>query len=108
MESNDWNSPTTKLLTLLNVSAAKSLKLKRVDQHSPPPQKLNKKRRVLDHISPNSVDGVDAELETTGHEVVEPHKDDGGGDAGVAMAVSEAADLSDTEGMLDQKNTHLT
>ncbi|KAH9979023.1 hypothetical protein BGW80DRAFT_1435317 [Lactifluus volemus] len=55
------NSPTTKLLTLLNVST--------------PPQKLNKKRRAVDNIS-------DAELETTGHhdEVVQ---DDHSGDAGV-------------------------
>jgi hypothetical protein len=82
------NSPTTKLLTLLNVSAAKSLRLKRV--HQPPPQKLNKKRRAVDNIS-------DAELETTGHhdEVVQ---DDHSGDAGVEVPVNEVNDLSESEG----------
>ena len=86
------NSQTTKLLTLLNVSAAKSLRLKRVDQ--PPPQKLNKKRRALDNIS-------DAELETTGHhdEVVQDaSKDDHIGDVGVEVPVNEADNLSETEG----------
>jgi hypothetical protein len=86
------NSQTTKLLTLLNVSAAKSLRLKRVDQ--PPPQKLNQKRRALDNIS-------DAELETTGHhdEVVqEASKEDHIGDVGVEVPVNEADNLSETEG----------
>jgi hypothetical protein len=95
----DSNDPTTKLLTLLNVSAAKSLKPKLIHQLSPPPQKLNKKRRV---------NSVDAESGITAHEVLDARKDDGGGDK--TMAVSEAADLSDIEGTFQggQGNAHLT
>ncbi|KAH8977772.1 digestive organ expansion factor [Lactarius hatsudake] len=56
MVTYDWNSPTTKLLTLLNVSAAKSMKRKYADQQISHLHKPNK-RRVLDHISPNSAFG---------------------------------------------------
>ncbi|KAI0256360.1 digestive organ expansion factor [Lactifluus subvellereus] len=84
----DWNPPATKLLTLLNVSAAKSLKLKRANQESEPPQKLNKNRRV---------GTADAELETTDNQVLEARKDESSDDAGIIEAVSEAANLSDTE-----------
>ncbi|KAI9442587.1 digestive organ expansion factor [Lactarius indigo] len=52
--------PPPKLLTLLNVSAAKSLKRKCADQQISHLHKPDK-RRVLDHISPNSALGeVDA------------------------------------------------
>lgn len=91
--SMDWNSPTTQLLTLLNVSAAKSLKLKRANQQSDPPQKLNKNRRVLDRTSSG------AELETTDNRLLDARKDDSNGDAGIDGTASEAANLSDTEGM---------
>lgn len=89
MDDDDWNSPTTKLLTLLNVSAAKSLKRKCTDQQPHKPDK----RRVLDHISPNSVlsevnaDGTVSVVDSIGEQ-----KEDG--DANV----NEAAELSDAEG----------
>lgn len=89
MDDDDWNSPTTKLLTLLNVSAAKSLKRKCTDQQPHKPDK----RRVLDRISPNSVlsevnaDGTVSVVDSIGEQ-----KEDG--DANV----NEAAELSDAEG----------
>ncbi|KAH9046041.1 digestive organ expansion factor [Lactarius hengduanensis] len=78
MVTYDWNSPTTKLLTLLNVSAAKSLKRKCPD-----------KRRVLDHISPNSALGeanADGAVDSIGEQ-----KDNAGAE------VNEATEPSDTE-----------
>jgi len=86
---DDWNSPTTKLLTLLNVSAAKSSKRKFSDyQSSPTPkQKLNK-RRVETFVPGND------DMKTTGPEVGEPEQGDSAGEVGVG----EAADVSDTEG----------
>ncbi|KAF8907832.1 digestive organ expansion factor [Gymnopilus junonius] len=43
---DDGNSVTTKLLTLLNVSATKSGKKKRYDDDIVPPQKLNKRKSI--------------------------------------------------------------
>jgi len=95
MELNDWNSPTTKLLTLLNVSSAKSLKRKFLDQQGSPPHKLNK-RRVPDRVSPNSAVEVNTDVEIT-----EPEADGAGQDNSPAdVGTSEAADLSDTEGVI--------
>ena len=92
MDVDDWNSPTTKLLTLLNVSAAKSSKRKFSDhQGSPTPltkQKLNK-RRVE-----NPVPGND-DMETAESEVGEPEQGDSTGEVGVG----EAADVSGAEGV---------
>ena len=88
---DDWNSPTTKLLTLLNVSAAKSSKRKISDrQSSPTPkQKLNKRR--VEILIPGNDD-----METTEPEVGEPEQGDGVGEVGVG----ESADnISDAEGM---------
>lgn len=85
---DDWNSPTTKLLTLLNVSAAKSSKRKFSDhQGSPiPKQKLNKRR--VEVIVPGNDD-----METTEPEVGDPEQRDSAGDVGIG----EAADVSDAE-----------
>jgi U3 small nucleolar RNA-associated protein 25 len=87
---DDWNSPTTKLLTLLNVSAAKSSKRKFSDrQSSPTPkQKLNKRR--VETLAPGNDD-----METTEPEIEEPEKEDADADVGVG----EAADVSDAEGV---------
>jgi hypothetical protein len=93
MEQNDWNSPTTKLLTLLNVSAAKTLKRKSLDHQGSPSQKLNK-RRALGHISPNSTVEATPDVEITVHEV-EVGREDVPGD----VTADGAVDLSDTEGM---------
>lgn len=89
MDDDDWNSPTTKLLTLLNVSAAKSLKRKCTDQQPHKPDK----RRVLDHISPNSaLSEVNADGAVSAIDSIGEQKDDS--DANV----NEAAELSDAEG----------
>lgn len=90
MDVDDWNSPTTKLLTLLNVSAAKSSKRKFSDhQGSPTPkQKLNKRRVEV------TVPGND-DMEITEPEVGDPEQRDSAGDAGA----DEAADVSDAEGV---------
>ncbi|KAH9963872.1 digestive organ expansion factor [Russula dissimulans] len=92
---NDWNSPTTKLLTLLNISAAKSLKRKLVDQPASPSEKLNKRRvRVLDSASPNSV--IDANAVA---EIAKPEEKAGKDDSTGDLGASEAADsFSDAEG----------
>ena len=95
MDLDDWNSPTTKLLTLLNVSAAKSLKRKVLDQGSPTQkQKLNKRR--VEIISPDSAVQVKNDTDATVPETGEGGQGDIPGDVGV----SEPADLSDTEGVL--------
>lgn len=44
---DDGNNTTTRLLTLLNVSAVKNGKRKRVFEESSPIQKLNKRKSVL-------------------------------------------------------------
>ena len=95
MELNDWNSPTTKLLTLLNVSSAKSLKRKFFDQQSSPPSKLNK-RRVPDSVSPSSVAEANGDVEIAELGEGEAGRDKNPGDVGT----NEAADLSDTEGVV--------
>ncbi|KAH9160422.1 hypothetical protein EDB89DRAFT_2235818 [Lactarius sanguifluus] len=88
MDSDDWNSPTTKLLTLLNVSAAKSLKRKCADQHLHKPDK----RRVLDHISPNSALGeANADGTVQAVDSIGEQKDD------VDAEVNEATEPPDTE-----------
>lgn len=90
MDVDDWNSPTTKLLTLLNVSAAKSSKRKFSDrQSSPTPkQKLNKRR--VEILVPGNDD-----METTKPKVGEPEQGDSTGEVGAG----EAADVSDAEGV---------
>lgn len=91
MDEDDWNSPTTKLLTLLNVSAAKSSKRKFSDhQNSPTPkqQKLNKRR--VEILVPGNDD-----METTEPEVGEPEQ----GNSADEVGVGEAADVSDAEGV---------
>jgi len=95
MELNDWNSPTTKLLTLLNVSSAKSLKRKFFDQQSSPSSKLNK-RRVPDSVSPGPVVGANGDVEIAELEEGEAGRDKNLGD----VETNEAADLSDTEGVV--------
>ena len=94
LNDNDWNSPTTKLLTLLNVSSAKSLKRK-FGQQGSPPHRLNK-RRAPDRDSSNSVAEVNADAEIIEREA---------GEAGRANSLDdvrtgEAADLSDAEGVI--------
>ncbi|KAI9507465.1 digestive organ expansion factor [Russula earlei] len=83
----DWNSPTTKLLTLLNISAAKSLKRKFISQPDSPSPKLNK-RRVLDRVSPNFAGDANANADIAELEVDEAGQDVDLGD--------EASGLSDT------------
>ncbi|KAI0272246.1 digestive organ expansion factor [Russula aff. rugulosa BPL654] len=97
MDVDDWNSPTTKLLTLLNVSAAKSSKRKFSDrQSSPTPtQKLNKRR--VEILVPGNDD-----METTEPEVGEPEQGDSTGEVGAG----EAADVSDAEGDDEKEPTH--
>ncbi|KAH8979213.1 digestive organ expansion factor [Lactarius akahatsu] len=91
MDSDDWNSPTTKLLTLLNVSAAKSMKRKCADQQIPNLHKPDK-RRVLDHISPNSTLGeANADGTVLAVDSVGEQKD------GTDAEVNEATESSDTE-----------
>ncbi|KAI9455464.1 digestive organ expansion factor [Lactarius psammicola] len=90
MDLDDWNSPTTKLLTLLNVSAAKSLKRKCADQQI---SRLHKpdKRRVLDHISSNSASSeVNADGTVSALEIIEEQKDDGDAE------MTEVIELPDT------------
>jgi U3 small nucleolar RNA-associated protein 25 len=100
MDLDDWNSPTTKLLTLLNVSAAKSLKRKVFDQQGSPTRKQKLNKRRVEIVSPDSLPDsaaqVNDEMETTEPEVGEAEQGDSSGDVGV----NEAADLSDTEGAL--------
>lgn len=96
MDLSDWNSPTTKLLTLLNVSAAKSLKRKSFDHQGSPTQKKKLNKRRVEIVSPDSAVQVNDGVETTEPEVGEAGKGDGSGD----VEASEAVDLSDTEGML--------
>jgi len=93
---DDWNSPTTKLLTLLNVSAAKSSKQKFFDhQGSPTPkQKLNK-RRVEIHSPDSAGQAVGDMMEATEPEVGEAEQ----GDSPDDVEVGEAADVSDAEGV---------
>jgi hypothetical protein len=95
MELNDWNSPTTKLLTLLNVSSAKSLKRKFLDQQSSPSHKLNK-RRVPDSVSPSPVLEANGDVKIAELEEGQAGRDKNPGDVGT----NEAADLSDTEGVV--------
>jgi hypothetical protein len=94
MELNDWNSPTTKLLTLLNVSSAKSLKRKFFDQQSSPSRKLNK-RRVQDSVSPSPVVEANGDVEVAEFGEGGVGQDKNPGD----VSTNEAADLSDTEGV---------
>jgi hypothetical protein len=104
LNDNDWNSPTTKLLTLLNVSSAKSLKRKYFGQQGSPPHTLNK-RRVPDCDSSNSVVEVNTDAETMEHDAGEAGRDDGVGTG------EAAADLSDTEGVIhvwSRKSCYLT
>ncbi|KDQ57420.1 hypothetical protein JAAARDRAFT_177545 [Jaapia argillacea MUCL 33604] len=49
---SDGNTTTTRLLTLLNVSATKSHKRKWVDEVSSPPKKLNKRKSTSFNVSP--------------------------------------------------------
>lgn len=90
MDVDDWNSPTTKLLTLLNVSAAKSSKRKFSNhQGSPTPmQKLNKPRTEI--LVPRNDD-----METTEPEIGEL----GQGDSPSEVGIGEAADVSGAEGV---------
>ena len=89
MDVNDWNSPTTKLLTLLNVSAAKSLKRKCTDQQISHPHKLDK-RRVLDHISPNSALGdVNADETVSAVDSIGEQRDDTDAEVNVATESSD-------------------
>ena len=96
LNHNDWNSPTTKLLTLLNVSSAKSLKRKFLGQQGSPPHKLNK-RRVPDRDSSNSVVEVNTDAESVEHEASEAGRENNTPDD---VGTGEAADLSDTEGVM--------
>lgn len=101
MELDDWNSPTTKLLTLLNVSALKSSKRKFIDQQDSSSQKLNKRRVLdLDHSSPNA-----AVQENADAEITEPEVEAGKDDPPCFVGVSEADNLSDTEGVLHPWST---
>jgi hypothetical protein len=89
MDVDDWNSPTTRLLTLLNVSAAKSLKRKCADQ----PSLHTPKRRVLDHISPKSpLSEVNVDTTVSAVDTISEQKDEGD------VEVNEVADPSDAEG----------
>ncbi len=96
MDLDDWNSPTTKLLTLLNVSAAKSSKRKFFDHEgsSTPKQKLNKRRVEL--LSPDLAAQVNDDMKTTGPEVGETEK--GQGETADDVGAGETADVSDAEG----------
>ena len=90
MDVDDWNSPTTKLLTLLNVSAAKSSKRKFSDhQGSPTPMRKLNKRRVEILVPGND------DMETTEPEVAEPEQ----GDSTAEVGIGEATDVSDAEGV---------
>ena len=94
MDAEDWNSPTTRLLTLLNVSAAKSLKRKCTNQQISHTHKPDKRRvRVLDHISQNSpLSEVNADQTVSAVDSISEQKDDADAE------VNEATELSDAEG----------
>jgi hypothetical protein len=94
LNDNDWNTPTTKLLTLLNVSSAKSLKRKFLGQQGSPPHKLNE-RRVPDHDSSNSAVEVNS-VKSIENEACEAGRSNSPQDVGTG----EATDLSDTEGVI--------
>ncbi|KAI0268848.1 digestive organ expansion factor [Gloeopeniophorella convolvens] len=88
MDSSDWTSPTTKLLTLLNVSAAKSLKRKHLAEQPSPSRKLNK-RRALDELPTNGAAGAGEE-----------DGEEEGGDGDVEMDKAESVaeeEASETE-----------
>jgi hypothetical protein len=93
---DDWNPPTTKLLTLLNVSSAKSLKRKFLGQQGSPPHKLNK-RRVSDRDSSNSAVEVNIDAEGVEHEASQAGREINSPDD---VGTGEAADLSDAEGVI--------
>jgi hypothetical protein len=95
LNDNDWNTPTTKLLTLLNVSSAKSLKRKFLGQQGSPPHKLNE-RRVPDRDSSNSAVEVNSDVKPVENEAGEA----GRGNIPEDVGTGEAADLSDTEGVI--------
>lgn len=78
-------SPTTRLLTLLNVSAARSTKRKRHEDDSLPTAKLNK-RRSLELAS---------EPENSNEQNVEAKNADGAGDEVEENKIIEAEDLKD-------------
>lgn len=90
MDVDDWNSPTTKLLTLLNVSAAKSKRKFYDHQGSPTTKQRLNKRRVEILVSGNH------DMETTesmaGGELKQ-------GDSDGKVGIGEAVDVSDTEGV---------
>ena len=71
MAIDESSSTTTRLLTLLNVSATKAGKRKRVYEESKPSEKLNKKRAVVFAASENE-SGSSAETSP----LVENAKDD--------------------------------
>jgi len=95
MDLDDWNSPTTKLLTLLNVSA-KSSKRKFLDHEgsSTPKQKLNKRRVEL--LSSDLAAQVNDDMKTTEPEVGEAEQ--GQGETADDVGAGETADVSDAEG----------
>lgn len=94
MDVDDGNSPTTRLLTLLNVSAAKSLKRKYINQQISPTHKPDK-RRVLFQISQNSpLSEVNADRTVSAVDSISEQKDDADADA----EVNEPTELTDAEG----------
>jgi hypothetical protein len=93
MDLDDWNPPTTKLLTLLNVSASKSLKRKFLDRQGSPTQKQKLNKHPVEVASADSGVQVNDDMETTEPEAGEAGQGDSSGDVGVS-------DLPDTEGVL--------
>lgn len=84
-------SPTTRLLTLLNVSAARSTKRKRHEDNSLPTAKLNKRRSLELATEPEN-----SNEETVGATNV----DDAGGEA-EEDKITEADDLKDDGALHD-------
>lgn len=82
----DQTSPTTRLLTLLNVSAAKSTKRKRHEEDSAPIPKLNKRRSLEPASEPEK---NEKNADATQDSSVPADGDDGEDD------VAEAAETQD-------------
>jgi U3 small nucleolar RNA-associated protein 25 len=74
---DDGNSTTTRLITLLNISAVKTGKRKRLfDDDSAPVRKLNKRKSVLFADALNDAEKPVFNIDTEGGETVDiGHKD---------------------------------
>jgi len=90
---DDGNSVTTKLLTLLNISATKIGKRKRIDDDFVPAEKLNKRKSVTEFQKSSEQEDVTVEKEVV--------DDDEGGISG--RGEEEAVDGDGDDGVSHRK-----